>query len=139
MSKTDRRSFIAKAGLLGLTALSGSALLTACGGGAAENSTETSPKPAPAPAPAEETPAAAETNTAAVDCSEHNQNLAESDLQVRESVAYIDQTENAEQKCTNCRFYQADKFAGACGGCMLFANGAVNPEGWCKSWAAKDA
>lgn len=135
MSKTDRRTFLAKAGLLSLTALSGTALLQACGGGESEaSSTEGSSSPAPAPAPA-----AAEESSSAINCDEHNTALTESDKQVRTSVDYQKESPVEGKICKNCRFYQPDKFEGACGGCQLFVNGAVNPGGWCKSWAAAEA
>lgn len=133
MSKTDRRTFLAKAGLLSLTAFSGAALLQACGGSATEEAASSSPKPAPAPAPA-----AAATESAS-SCDDLNANLAESDLSVRESVGYVAESPEAEKICKNCRFYQPDKFEGSCGGCQLFVNGAVNPGGYCKSWAAAEA
>lgn len=130
--KTDRRTFLAKAGLLSLTALSGAALLQACGGGPEEASTDAgSPGPAPAPA------AAAESE--AVDCSNLNAPLTDSDKEVRQSVGYAAKSPVEGKNCLNCRFYQPDKFEGDCGGCQLFVNGAVNPDGWCKSWAATEA
>lgn len=136
MSKTDRRTFLAKAGLLSLTALSGTALLQACGGSPEEASSESpSPKPAPAPAPAAEPEETSATVNA--DCDQYNADLAESDLNVRESVGYVAESPEADKICKNCRFYQPDKFEGACGGCQLFVNGAVAPGGYCKSWAAQ--
>ena len=133
MSKTDRRTFLAKAGLLSLTAFSGAALLQACGGGATEEAASSSPKPAPAPAPAAATP------SSATNCDELNANLTESDLSVRESIGYVAESPEADKICKNCRFYQPDKFEGSCGGCQLFVNGAVSPAGYCKSWAAAEA
>lgn len=134
MSKTDRRTFLAKAGLLSLAAVSGTALLQACSGGGEQNTTETK-SPAPAPAPA----AAEESSTAATNCDEHNANLSESDKEVRSSVDYQKESPVEGKNCTNCRFYQPEKFEGDCGGCQLFVNGAVSPGGWCKSWAAAEA
>jgi hypothetical protein len=137
MTKTDRRTFLTKAGILSLTAFSGVALLQACGGSPEEASSDSpSPKPAPAPAPAA---SEAATEAATADCDQYNSDLAESDLSVRESVGYVAESPEADKICKNCRFYQPDKFEGACGGCQLFVNGAVAPGGYCKSWAAAEA
>ena len=65
-----------------------------------------------------------------------NANLTEQDMATRNALAYVDQSEDPEKNCSNCRFFQPEKFAGACGGCQLFPNGGVNPNGNCKSWAA---
>lgn len=130
MQKTNRRAFLSKAGLLGIGALSGAALLQACGGGEAK--IEENSSPAPSPMAASE-----EAEAVAADCASHNAKLSESDLEVRKSIGYLEQSEMADQNCQNCRFYLADKFDGDCGGCQLFVNGSVNPDAWCKSWAAK--
>lgn len=127
MKKTDRRSFLSKAGVLGLAALSGTALLQACSGGVTEKD-ETSPAPTPA--------AAAEKDLQSTNCEDHNKNLSDADLEVRRSIGYSEISEQGDQNCSNCRFYLADKFEGDCGACQLFVNGSVNPNGWCKSWAA---
>ncbi len=133
MKKTDRRSFIAQAGVLSLTAFSGVALLQACSGGTSEVDTSKSPSPKPSPSPS---PAAAETQSSQDICAVHNADLTEADLSVRKSLSYIELSEIEDQNCRNCRFYMADKFEGPCGGCQLFVNGAVSPKAWCKSWAA---
>ena len=136
MSDNGRRKFIAKFGLLSLSALSATTLLQACSnGGDTAAETGGSPSPAPAPAPS----AAAEEVVEDIDCSTYNQKLSEVDLKTRESLGYIDESEKSDQNCTNCRFYKPEKFKGDCGACMLFANGAVASGGWCKSWAAPDA
>lgn len=122
MEKTNRRAFLSKASILGLGAISGAALLQACSNSQSQENASPSPSPSPAPA--------------AASCDDHNIELSESDLSVRESVGYIAVSEKEDQICKNCRFYQADKFAGACGGCQLFVNGSVDPAAWCKSWAA---
>ena len=144
MDKLTRKDFLKRAGLFGLGAMSAAALLQACGGGE-ESSSEASngaqgpmksppkatSKPDPKPAVAE-----APANDGAADCSKLNAGLTDQDKTVRDAVGYMDQSTEADKNCTNCRFWQPDKFDGPCGGCQLFANGAVNPAGYCKSWAA---
>jgi hypothetical protein len=132
MSKTDRRTFLAKAGLLSLGALSAGTLLQSCGG-SEDESQEKSSSPSPKPSANLEP----EVETSIPDpCDIHNQSLSAADLEVRKSVGYKSKSEFAAKNCQNCRFYQADKFEGDCGGCILFAHGAVNSNGYCNSWAA---
>ena len=45
------------------------------------------------------------------------------------------EVEQPGKKCSNCAQFEAGKYK-ECGGCKLFA-GAVNPEGYCLSWAVK--
>tara|TARA_R110002050_G_scaffold43127_1_gene103612 strand:- start:3631 stop:4038 length:408 start_codon:yes stop_codon:yes gene_type:complete len=135
MSDNGRRQFIAKFGILSLSALSATTLLQACANGEAPAETKGSPSPKPAPAPA----AAEEKVAENIDCSTYNKNLTETDLKTRESLGYIEQSEKADQNCSNCRFYNPAKFKGDCGACQLFANGAVASGAWCKTWAVKEA
>lgn len=132
MKKMDRKSFLKKAGVIGITTVSGSALLTACGG--SEGTSETQTESTPAPEVEESAPVVEATEA---DCSEYNKDLTEADMQTRQALNYKEETPNAEQVCTNCRFWLPDKFEGACGGCQLIPNGAVNPQGWCQSWVAQ--
>ena len=130
MSQSNRREFLFKASLLSLSAFNGAALLQSCNSASPEPQSS-SPSPAPAPAAAEE--------AIADDCGALNANLNATDKEVRKSVSYLGNSPVSDQDCTNCRFFQADKFEGSCGGCQLFVNGTVSPGAWCKSWAATDA
>jgi len=146
MKNMDRKAFIKKAGFLSITTLSGSALLSACGGGGGETGSnelenrgtpeENSAEPLTETAPATEGQTALE-QAPEVDCSEYNQNLTEADMQTRQALQYVDKSEKPDQVCNNCRFWQPDKFDGACGGCQLIPNGAVDPQGWCASWVTQ--
>jgi hypothetical protein len=131
MNDNGRRQFIAKFGILSLSALSATTLLQACANGEAPAETKSSPSPKPAPAAAEEV-------VENIDCSTYNENLSPTDLKTRESLGYIEQSEKADQNCSNCRFYNPAKFKGDCGACQLFANGAVASGAWCKTWAVKE-
>lgn len=143
MKKMDRKDFIKKAGFLSITTLSGSALLSACGGGGSESASSTTENQSPpqenSAEPMTESAPAQQSPVQAADCSEYNQNLTEADMQTRQALQYVEQTENPEQNCKNCRFWVEEKFDGPCGGCQLIANGAVTPQGWCASWVAKEA
>jgi len=132
----NRKSFIQKAGTLSLITISGSTLLTSCGGGTQESGTELENTGTPTEEPPVEEAAPAQAD---VDCSEYNQDLTQADMNTRQALNYVEQTEIPEQNCKNCRFWQEEKFDGPCGGCQLISNGAVNPQGWCQSWVAQQA
>ena len=134
MDKLSRKDFLKKAGLFSLTAVAASSFLASCGGDSASGDAGTPPPPPPPPT-AKPKPKAVDN----ADCTELNKDLTEQDLSTRESLKYVAKTEKADQNCLNCQFYQPEKFEGACGGCQLFANGAVNPNGWCLSWTEKQA
>lgn len=138
MKKMNRKSFIKKAGVLSLTAVSGAALLASCGGSSSESDNSTVEN-ATDPAPSSESPAveAPSQTQASVDCSEYNQELTEADLNMRQNLEYVEESPKEDQLCNNCRFWLPDKFEGSCGGCQLLANGAVNPQGWCRSWVTQ--
>ncbi|HJK94606.1 MAG TPA: high-potential iron-sulfur protein [Polyangiaceae bacterium LLY-WYZ-15_(1-7)] len=60
-------------------------------------------------------------------------------VQTRNSLAYVDASPHgAAKNCTNCQFYEAAPSAGQCGGCTIVP-GPIHPEGYCNSWAAKQA
>lgn len=142
MKKMDRKSFIKKAGFLSITTLSGSALLSACGGGGGSASTEMENQGAPEQNSAEpmtESAPPQQSGVQSADCSEYNQNLTEADMNTRQALNYVKQSEKPEQNCKNCRFWMEEKFDGPCGGCQLISNGAVTPQGWCQSWVAQQA
>lgn len=107
MSKDNhlsRKAFITKVSMLGLAGAG--VFLKACGGG-------------------EETPAA--------DPCGDLSGLSQSDIQLRETLQYVAETPNPEQRCDNCEFWVDEQHGPQCGGCTLFA-GPVNPAGWCASW-----
>jgi hypothetical protein len=139
MEKMDRKSFLRKAGFLSITALSGSALLSACGGGSSSQEMENTgmPEENEAEPLTEEATPGQDTETVSADCSEYNQNLTEADMNTREALNYVKESPKPDQNCKNCRFWQAEKFDGPCGGCQLISNGAVTPQGWCQSWVAQ--
>ncbi len=43
--------------------------------------------------------------------------------------------EGAKQLCSNCQFFKGGE--GEWGTCQILAAGAVNKNGWCNSWGAK--
>lgn len=116
----NRKDFFKKMGILSVGALSASTLISACGGGDA-------PKSDAPMAPA----AKADTNP----CSDLS-GLTDQEKGTRDALGYIAKTENPEQVCTNCNFWQKPEGDSPCGGCTLM-KGPINPDGWCKSWFAK--
>jgi hypothetical protein len=57
---------------------------------------------------------------------------------MRQSLGYVEQSVAPEHWCHNCAFWQAPAEGTPCGGCTLI-QGPINPDGWCRSWAAKPA
>jgi hypothetical protein len=55
--------------------------------------------------------------------------------QIRRTLQYAEKSNVPGKKCNNCLQYEVGKYK-ECGGCKLFA-GAVHPDGYCLSWAAK--
>ena len=53
----------------------------------------------------------------------------------RTTLGYVDKATDASKVCSGCTQYNA---AGAdqCGGCKVL-KGPINPNGYCKAWAAK--
>lgn len=80
-------------------------------------------------------PAAApgEADVVAAECPGYDQ-LTDSDLAVRRTLNYVDQTPRPGEYCNNCRFLIEGDQWGECIGCQLF-EGPVAPLGWCSSWA----
>ena len=56
-------------------------------------------------------------------------------MQMRRTLQYAEKSNVPGKKCSNCGQFEAGKFK-ECGGCKLFS-GAVNPAGYCLSWAVK--
>ena len=104
----DRKQFLKQFGLVGVAAVGASTLLSACGGGS------------------ESEPAAA------VDPCKDTSGLTEQDLAMRNNLGYVEESEIADQHCTNCQLFKKPE-NGGCGGCLLF-NGPVTDQGWCNSW-----
>lgn len=65
--------------------------------------------------------------------------LAPDDVKMRvELSAYVDKATDASKKCSGCIQFQAAPAAGSCGTCKL-VKGPINPDGYCKLFAAKPA
>lgn len=120
----NRKDFFKKMGVLSVGALSASALITACGG-------SESPK-----VETKEAEKAMEPMADATDPCSDLTGLTDQEKSTRDALGYIAKTENPEQVCTNCNFWQVPTGDSPCGGCQLM-KGPINPDGWCKSWFAK--
>jgi len=62
--------------------------------------------------------------------------LALADVQVRQTLAYVDASPDPNKTCTNCQQFVANPAVNACGTCKIL-KGPINPKGNCKSWVAK--
>lgn len=72
---------------------------------------------------------------AALDCSSPS-GLTDAERTMRTSLAYVDHSPNASQRCEVCNFFTAPAAANSCGGCTLNL-GPVNPAGYCSSFVAR--
>lgn len=54
---------------------------------------------------------------------------------MRESLNYTESAPDPAKTCSGCGFFQAAE--GACGKCVIFNDGPVNPHGHCDSWSGK--
>lgn len=124
-STLTRRGFLNRSLALGAFGVAGSTLLGACGGGEGGEGGSGSAS-------------GGEGSVTASECGGYDQ-LTESELEMRETLGYVDESPQPDKLCTNCQFLE-ESYEGApadtpCVGCQLFA-GPVAPEGYCISWAA---
>jgi len=117
----SRRNFLLKMTAASSVSLGMAGILSGCGGGESETA---------APAPAAEAPAVAE-KASCTDVS----GLTEAEAGMRESLGYVDASEEDGKTCANCALYTAAAAGENCGGCTLL-KGPINPDGYCISWAA---
>ena len=115
----SRRDFLLRTGALSAVALGSGAILSACGDGQR-----------PAETPAAEEPMAME--SACDDVS----GLTDADIQMRQTLQYVDVSPKPDQLCSNCQLYVPAAEGAACGGCTII-KGPIAPGGYCTSWAAK--
>jgi hypothetical protein len=64
--------------------------------------------------------------------------MAPADIETRKALGYVDKATDPNKQCTNCVQYVAAPNATSCGTCKV-VKGTINPNGYCKSWAAKTA
>ncbi len=123
---SSRRAFLEKLAALGIASLGGTAFLTGC----AQKEEQPPAEQATAPAqPAELT------------CNDVS-GLRPEELQQREqmikTLQYVEHSPYPDKVCSNCNFWKAPPEGQQCGGCQLIL-GPINPNGYCTSWAPKQA
>lgn len=85
-------------------------------------------------------PESAETGEAAPEMAEEGfscldtTGLTDMEVQMRQTLAYVDESPFPEKLCNNCQFWQPAATEGQCGGCQLL-KGPIHPQGYCNSWA----
>ena len=133
--KITRKKFLSDASLLGLTTVAGGAWLTACSGPSGQSEQEGATD-IPAQTEQEETTSAAEPLGSETEACNDLSGLTEVEVQQREQLQYVAQSNKEDQLCSNCRFWQpAEEGAeSVCGGCQLI-KGPIHPNGWCQTWA----
>lgn len=107
MTKLNRRQFLERAAVLG-AGISAGALMVGCnsGGGGGGGS---------------------------LSCTDTT-GLAEADVQLRNTSAYVDASPQADKHCSNCSLFTAGA-EGSCGTCTVL-KGPIHPDGYCNLWAA---
>ena len=60
--------------------------------------------------------------------------LTDMEIQMRQTLAYVDESPYPEKLCNNCQFWQPAATENECGGCQLL-KGPIHPQGYCNSWA----
>jgi hypothetical protein len=60
------------------------------------------------------------------------------DVQIRTTLAYVDQSTEPGKFCSNCQQFLPPPAPGSCGACKIL-KGPINPAGNCKSFVAKPA
>lgn len=123
-SHASRRAFLQRLSALGLAGLGGSTLLAGCGGGGEQPTTT-------------DDQATADTEAGGDDftCTDTS-GLTEAEVQMRETLAYVDETPFPDKRCDNCQLYLPPEAGAQCGGCQVL-KGPVHPQGYCNSWAAQ--
>lgn len=123
-NEISRKDFFKRLGLLGISAVSVSTFLEACGGNNKQSQTnrqvqtETQPKAPPDPC----------TNVSG---------LTETELKTRKNLQYVGQSPFTGKYCGNCNFFiEAKGGKGPCGTCQV-VKGPINPMGHCTAWVAK--
>ncbi|GAB5518450.1 MAG: hypothetical protein RhofKO_07010 [Rhodothermales bacterium] len=104
----SRRHFLRQLGALTVVGTTTTVALSACGGG--------------------------DGGAAALTCTDTT-GLAEADINMRQSVQYVDETPDPAKPCSACALYTAAA-EGQCGGCTV-VKGPIHPDGWCTLWAPK--
>jgi hypothetical protein len=85
--------------------------------------------------PAAEAEAMAEEPMAEAGCNDLS-GLTEADIQMRQTLQYVDESPEPEKLCSNCQLFIAPEGDAACGGCQVI-KGPIAPGGYCTSWAQK--
>ncbi len=116
----SRRDFLSRTLARGAAGLGLPAVLAACGGDGENGNGQA---------------AGTEAGLTAAECEGYDA-LTEADMDMRQSLEYVDNSPIPEQLCSNCQFYEPEASGPDCGGCLLFA-GPVVPDGYCTSWIAQ--
>ncbi len=111
----SRRDFIQRISFIGVAGVGAGTLLSACGGGGGQQGG------------GEMAGEFTCTDTAG---------LTEQEVQMRQTLQYVDQSPFPDKLCNNCALWQDPAEGQQCGGCTV-VKGPIHPKGHCTSWAAK--
>jgi hypothetical protein len=83
--------------------------------------------------PSDDSNASSDDASTELDCTD-TEALSRSEIRVRESLKYTDESPKSDQFCDNCALWKPAKSENECGGCQIMA-GPIHPKGWCTAWA----
>ena len=113
--KLDRRAFLERAMMIGLTAGVASVAVACDGGGKRAGGGTATPK-----------------KKAGGECADLS-GLTDAELKTREQLAYVDVSKVQGKNCENCSLFQVKK---PCNGCTVI-KGSIAEKGYCTAWAPK--
>lgn len=64
------------------------------------------------------------------------QELSQQEIQVRQSLKYVDQSPITHRTCLNCKVFTLPKQGFSCGGCKIVP-GPIHKNGYCTAWIAR--
>ncbi len=121
----SRKEFFKRLSILGISAVSVSTFLEACGGN----------KNQPHDQGQQQTEKQSPTNSQPDPCSDVS-SLTEAQLKNRETLEYVGHSPFTDKFCANCSFFIIPENNGPCGKCQV-VKGPINPMGHCTAWVAK--
>lgn len=108
-NKINRKEFLKKLPLLGLTIVGGGFILQNC----AKSKTDEDP------------------------CADLSK-LSEEEKQTRKDFEYVSKSQFPDKLCDNCELWVAPEEGTICGGCEIM-EGPIHPKGYCNVWAKIDS
>ena len=120
----NRKEFLQRLGIYGITAFGASAFLAACGGGGNKDQPQVQGDM--------DSDASNKSSDPCTDVS----GLTDAELKNRQNLKYVGKSPYSDKYCANCNFFIAPQNGAQCGTCQV-VKGPINPQGHCTAWVAK--